>query len=82
MDFGYCKDCDKYRFLQDGKTCPSCIEEKEEWVVLRVGNVYGRMELYESGLTKREAEEMADRSGYLLAKKRSDLTKDNVIGYS
>lgn len=83
MNFGDCSDCGNYRFLEDGDKCPTCLEDsKNEWVVLRVGNIYGRMRVYETGLDEDEAKDMADSSGYLLAKKLENINTKNKMGYN
>jgi hypothetical protein len=83
MKFGNCSDCGDYKYLEDGDKCPTCLEDsKEEWVVLRVGNMYGRMRLYKKGLDEDEAKDIADLSGYLLAKKLKKIDTKNRMGYN
>lgn len=83
MKFGNCSDCGNYKYLENGNKCPTCLEEeKEEWVVLRVGNIYGRMRVYETGLDEDEAKDIAGSNSYLLAKRLKNIDTKNRMGYN
>lgn len=72
MRFGNCTDCGNYRFLEDGTTCPSCLEDDEEWVVLVVRGFSASTSIYKTGLTKEKAKEVASKDPHYIARPRSE----------
>lgn len=67
MKFGSCKECNKYKYLEERGMCPTCVES-DEWIVYRVVGL-SRPKIEHRGLSEKEAKEKASTDKYLFASK-------------
>ena len=68
MSFGDCQECGVYKYLEENRTCVTCLEDEEEWIVVVHVPHMGIPEVCERGLSKEEAQEIADDDAWLVAR--------------
>jgi hypothetical protein len=78
MKFGSCSDCNEYKYLKDGKKCPSCLSKKVKIYNIQHECVLKSLEILRNNLNKKQLPSTPNSNYSNMVEELIDITSPSI----